>query len=251
MENDDQDRMPNGNGSPLLATPGGQTSILSRQICILGPACCKGGFDQELAEAGTAFVGLATQAFARAFVISRTHPGARCQMLGTLKPIHVRTNFGQDAFGGSSTDARNATEQNHGLCQAQRLFVGLFGRLVRWTLLWLSGLVRWTLLWLSVLVPWTLLWLRWQGGTHSRFNFGPHAPNCLLQPLNVVKLFGEHEMMMRFDGSHQSSFELGSFGFECPSRQIFPPFGVGFSRRQPSQKPLGGCDRDVNSGPRS
>src|SRR5260370_28357156 len=171
MENDDQERMPNGNGSPRLATPGGQTSILSRQICIRGPACCKGGFDQELAEPGTAFVGLATQAFARAFVISRTHPGPRCQMLGTLKPIHVRTNFGQDAFGGSSTDARNATWQNHAFCQAQQLFVGLFGRLVRWTLLWLSGLVRWTLLWLSGLVRLTLLWLRWQAGTPESCTF--------------------------------------------------------------------------------
>jgi hypothetical protein len=37
-------------------------------------------------------------------------------MFGTGKPIHVGGNFGQDAFGCPLADARNATEQNHGLC---------------------------------------------------------------------------------------------------------------------------------------
>src|SRR5260370_38101681 len=130
MENNDQDGMPNGDGCSLLATSSGEASILSGEIRLLGPACCKCGLNQELAEPGATFVGPATCAFARTFVISRAHPCPRCQMFGTGKPIHIHTNFGQAAFSTPLANASNATEQNHRLCQAQRLFVGWFSLLL-------------------------------------------------------------------------------------------------------------------------
>src|SRR5271157_6215343 len=104
--------MTNSHSSSLLATSGCQASILSRQIGILGPACRKGGFNQELAEPGTAFGGLATCAFARTLVIARTHASPRCQMLRTFKPIHVGADFCEDPLGSTLTDTRNATKQN-------------------------------------------------------------------------------------------------------------------------------------------
>src|SRR6266851_6564829 len=80
MVDDHQDAVPNSNHGFLLASPGSQTVILSRQVGVLGMGRSMGGFHQQLAQPGVALARLAREPFASTLVVAWTHACPRCQM---------------------------------------------------------------------------------------------------------------------------------------------------------------------------
>src|SRR6266480_4278992 len=116
-----QDTMGDGHGCTLSSAPTGDAAVLDGQIALLAMGSRVGDLDQETSQPGIALAGLATCAFARAFVISWTDPSPRCQMASRRRLAHVQTDFCQDPLGGSLTTAWNTAKQLHGLVPTEQL----------------------------------------------------------------------------------------------------------------------------------
>src|SRR5260370_41600857 len=99
MIHNDQKRMGQGHCRSLLATPEGQAVILGREIAILTGRRRGSRFYQRRAQPLTPFVGLATEAFASAFMIARAHSCPGGPVVSTWGGPHGACDLGPDDFG--------------------------------------------------------------------------------------------------------------------------------------------------------
>src|SRR3989304_6921911 len=112
-----KNRVTNRHNSTLLSSPGCKPSVLGRKISLFGMAGCPGGLIQGSAKPSVAFWCCTTFSFAGAFVIARTHPCPRCQMLCGRELFHIIANFGYKILGGTLFNTRYGVLQLHRFLQ--------------------------------------------------------------------------------------------------------------------------------------
>ena len=112
----DQNRVPNRHQRPFRASPSGNPVILCLQIRMLAARGTMRGFGQGGAQPTAPLAGLARLAFARAFIVARTHAGPGGQVFRALKRLHIYTDLRDQHFGNAPTDAGN---------RVQTLYLGL------------------------------------------------------------------------------------------------------------------------------
>lgn len=110
---DHEDRMRDGQHRPFLASTGRPARILRRQLRGRGAGGRVGGLDQGRCERSVPFTGLARTAFARTFIIPRSHTGPHRQMLSGGKTAPIDSDLGDDDLGGGARHPGDGLPQSH------------------------------------------------------------------------------------------------------------------------------------------
>src|SRR5215470_11840031 len=103
--------MADGNQGAFLPPPGGNPSVLGREIRVFRFGGDMGNFDEYLPQPAIPFARLPAQALAPTLVVPRTHPRPGGEMLGAGKTTHIRADLGDEDLGRALTDPGNGIQE--------------------------------------------------------------------------------------------------------------------------------------------
>ncbi len=106
--------MPDRNQSTFLPPARCNSLVLRGQVGVLRFRRDMGNFDEHLPEPAAPFACLATEPLASTFIVSRTHPRPRGEMLGAGKTAHIGPDLRDADLGRALTNPGNRVEEGDG-----------------------------------------------------------------------------------------------------------------------------------------